>query len=365
MVAEHPSRISPSKKNKFNSFKSYSKKNGAYSNPGDSAADIGYGSSVCTKNIVTPDSCIAEFLEAKFKGSKKYTRDKCRWSLYRTKRILEEGGFDASPRKINEEAINYLLSVHRGAEKLDTYIKGEIAYLNRYLKFFKNYIILDMNIEFAEDMRVNVHWLEDDQVLAIYQAPKTPLQDLVIHLELDLGFRNAECCRLTLDDVYNRGTRPYFNVRGKGRGNGKFRTVAFRGDTKAILGRWLDEREKIVSIARERIPHWEDPGYLLLWCHYCNHPDVGYYKEHTGSLDDAVLEPLRKEVGFHFCNHDLRRTCGRRLFLADVPIETVCRILGHESTVETIRYIGINYDDMEAGLKKLDQYDSKKGIRRH
>ena len=319
---------------------------------------------VNTKNVFTPEGCIHEFLRVKFKGAKQYTRDKCRWSLNRMTRILREGGFDTSPFKIDEDAVTYIMDEYRARGKLDSYLKGEIAYLNRYLKFFRNTTIVDMNIEFAQDMRVNVHWLEEDQYQTLMEVKKTPLQDMVIHLELCMGLRNAECCRLTLSDINDNGTKPYLNVRGKGRGNGKYRTVRFHPDTRAVLNRWLDERDRIVQIAKENIPHWQDPGYLLLWCHYKNHPDVGYYREHTGSLDDAVLDPLRPKVGFHFSNHDLRRTFGRRLYHAGVPIETISKFLGHESPAETLKYIGINLDDMDIGMKKLDEYNKKMEMRR-
>ena len=52
------------------------------------------------------------------------------------------------------------------------------------------------------------------------------------------------------------------------------------------------------------------------------------------------------------------------MFLSGVPIETICKFLGHESTVESYKYIGINLDDMDAGMKKLDEYDRRMGIKR-
>lgn len=297
------------------------------------------------------------------RGRKRYTIQKCEWSLWRSTRALQEGGFETSPYKITEEGIRYIVDVAL-AGKLDTYKDSEMKYFNRYLRFYKNSVIDDMHLEFAKDMRVNVHWLEEDQYQALMEVDKTPLQDMVIHLELCMGLRNAECCRLTLDDICDRGTKPYMNVRGKGRGSGKYRTVRFHRDTKDVLNRWLDERARIVAIAEKNIPHWKDPGRLLLWCHYYKNPDVGFYNEHTGSLDDAVLDPLRKKLGFHFCNHDLRRTFGRRLYHAKVPIETISKFLGHESTIETLKYLGINLDDMDEGMSLLDKYDDKMGTKK-
>ncbi len=317
-----------------------------------------------SKNVYTPEKCIEKFLESKFKGSKRYTRQKCEWSLLRSKRILEQGGFNASPFKIDENAITFLISKHHEDEKLDSYIKGEIAYLKRYLRFYKNTVIDDMGISFPSDMRVNVRWLDEDQYQKLMEVPKTPLQEIVVHLELRMGLRNAECCRLTLDDICDRGTKPYLNVRGKGRGNGKYRTVRFNVETREVLARWLEERGRIVAIARENIPGWVDEGSLLLWCHHNRNTQVGPYREHTGSLDDAVIVPLRERVGFYFCNHDLRRTFGRRMYHAEVPIETISKFLGHESTVETLKYLGINLDDMDEGMRRLEMYDSQKGVKR-
>ena len=192
--------------------------------------------------------------------------------------------------------------------------------------------------------------------------PKTPLEDIVIHLELCMGLRNVEVCRLMLNDIHDTGTKPYINVRGKGRGDGKYRTVRFHYMTKDVLARWMAERRSIVETVRAYDPDWEDPGTLILWCHYKNKPQAGSYGEHTGALDEMVIEPLRDRLGFHFANHTLRRTFGRRLFHAEVPVETISKFLGHESTTETLKYIGVNLDDMDAGMAKLAQYDRRRAL---
>ena len=316
-----------------------------------------------SKNVRSPEACIRLFLDEEFCNSKTYTRQKCEWSLYRSKRALESAGFDASPYRIDEKAITHLLK-EAWEGKLSSYVKSELSYLKRYLRFFKNNTIDKMKIVLPQDMRVNVDWLEDDQYEKLMNFPMDPLQEMVIHLELCMGFRNVECTRVMLDDIKNVGTKPYMNVRGKGRGNGKYRSVRFHYRTKEVLARWMERRREIVSRVKEYNPHWVDPGNLLLWCHYKNKPDAGAYGEHTGSLDDAVIEPIRKAIGFRFSNHTLRRTFGRRLFHAGVPIETIAKFLGHESTVETLKYLGINLDDMDEGMSKLAQYDRIKSCNR-
>lgn len=124
----------------------------------------------------------------------------------------------------------------------------------------------------------------------------------------------------------------------------------------------MEERRYIVETVRAYNPYWEGLGTLILWCHYKNKPQAGPYGEHTGALDEMVIEPLRNCLGFHFANHTLRRIFGRRLFHAEVPVETISKFLDHESTTKTLKYIGMNLDDMDAGMVKLAQYDRRKAL---
>ncbi len=310
-------------------------------------------------NLKNAESCIYEFLKVEFINSKEYTRDKCRWSLERTKRALESAGYDAHPKNITTEALSYLLN-EVWSKKAVSYQKGEYSYLKRYLNFFKNDALDRMKVVFPQDMRVNVDWLEEKQFQALMNIPKTPIQEIIIHLELCIGLRSAECVRIMLSDIHPGGSKPYINVRGKGRGNGKYRTVRFHYDTHKVLERWMEERNNMVKRVRAYNPSWVDPGTLLIYCNYVNKPVAGAYKEHTGAIDEKVLDPLREQLGFHFANHTLRRTFGRRMFQAKTPVETISKYLGHESTTETLKYIGVNLDDMDEGMNLLAKYDREK-----
>lgn len=90
-----------------------------------------------------------------------------------------------------------------------------------------------MKVVFPQDMRVNADWLEDDEYDALMSIPKTLLEDIVIHL----GLRNVEVCGPMLNDIHNTGTKHHINVRGKGRGNRKYRSVRFHYMTKDVLAR--------------------------------------------------------------------------------------------------------------------------------
>lgn len=59
------------------------------------------------------------------------------------------------------------------------------------------------------------------------------------------------------------------------------------------------------------------------------------------------------EVGFEFSNHTLRRTFGRAMYRSKVPLATIAKILGHESTDVTLTYIGVDLDDMSVAMSQF------------
>lgn len=312
-----------------------------------------------------------QFLDSEYRNSKYYTKQKCYWCLNNITKSLIENGYDASPYRISEDTINFIKDV-LWKDKQPSTLKGYYCYLNKYLLFHGNKSLKKMRIILPQDMRINADWLTDDQTATLLQAKKTPLEEMVIHLELCMGLRSVEVCRLMLNDIHSTGISPYINVRGKGRGNGKYRSVSFHQDSPRVFQNWLNQRAKLVETVRRYDPTWKDPGNLMIWCHYVNKPSAGAYSEMGGSLDRAVIEPLRERLGFHFSNHTLRRTFGRNLFHAKVPLETIMKFLGHSSTSETLKYLGINLDDMDEGMLKLALYQkicfkggSEDGVSRH
>ncbi len=66
------------------------------------------------------------------------------------------------------------------------------------------------------------------------------------------------------------------------------------------LDRWMEQRAKIVAKVRAYNPTWRDPGTLLITDQYKNKPDSHAFAEHSGSMDDSVIVPLREQLGFHF-----------------------------------------------------------------
>ena len=107
------------------------------------------------------------------------------------------------------------------------------------------------------------------------------------------------------------------------------------GESQEILGRYLELRRQLES--RTQGPQ---TNKLIV---YLRDGKLNPYKE--TSLDDR-LKKVQKEAGVSFLgHHTLRRTGGRLMWLAGVPIETVASIMGHEPTEMTLQYIGVNLGD--------------------
>ncbi len=83
-------------------------------------------------------------------------------------------------------------------------------------------------------------------------------------------------------------------------------SVEMTGISVERLDRWMEQRAKIVAKVRAYNPTWRDPGTLLITDQYKNKPDSHAFAEHSGSMDDSVIVPLREQLGSHFANHTLR-----------------------------------------------------------
>ena len=73
---------------------------------------------------------------------------------------------------------------------------------------------------------------------------------------------------------------------------------------------------------------------------------------------DERIKAVSERTGIRFTNIALRRTFGRTLWLAGVPIETIKDLLGHEDTKTTIQYLGINMDDKSGAMNQLADFQN-------
>lgn len=305
------------------------------------------------KGNYSPTSCIKEHLDVTYRKTKESTRNKYAGILYMVNDILRTHGMETHPRKIDDDDITFLLE-YWGGYAISTR-KWYFHIINRYLRYFGNDIIEKMDPQFGYDDRPNVDWLTDEQCTRLMSFPMSPLESTVIHLELCMGLRVSEVCKLRMDDVHISEDirKSFISVCGKGRGEGKWRTIPFHPQSKEVFEKWLAVRSQMVYSIRSYNKTWVDPGTLLIWCHYKDKPDGGRYKERSKTLDRAVIHKVSTRIGFDFKNHTLRRTFGRNLYHSGVPLETIMKLYGHDQQQTTIDYIGVNLEDMTDALSKM------------
>lgn len=263
--------------------------------------------------------------------------------------IMERLELHTDPREIGPADVGALLDYLKENDYAVQTRKGYLTALRKFCRAFKNPTIEKWpRARFPHDNRPHADWLTAEQARQLLACEKTPLQEIVIHLELCLGLRHIEVIRLKVRDINE--DEMVIQVWGKGPEGGKPRLIPYARDTDTALHRWMSRREEMAEASRKRYPKsFEDPGHLIVWDKAGR---LHAYSEEGYGLDKVVTIPLSASLGFHFSNHTLRRTFGRALYRAGVPVPTIAAILGHESTDVTLRYIGVNLDDMRDAMRK-------------
>jgi len=224
-------------------------------------------------------------------------------------------------------------------------MRGYITALRRICLHHGNAVPKSTRIRWPQDMRPSVDWITQDQAQKLIDHPKTPLQELAINLELCMGLRRIEVARLRMTDIDHR--RKVLTVTGK---SSKLRLVPFHPDTERILSRFMDYRNALITVAKSKNPAAIVPEELVIWG---KGKLLSPYSQEKLSGFDKQIKPLTKEVGFEFSNHTLRRTFGRMMYRCGVPLATIAKMLGHESTDVTLSYIGVDLDDMGSAMAQF------------
>ena len=275
-------------------------------------------------------------------------------TIHAVTELLEAGRRHVLPQDITSQDVDYLLDYFIVNEYAIQTRKGYLSALKRWCGSQKNALCQSWpRYRFPHDTRPHADWLTSDQAATLLSHPMTPLQAVVIHLELCLGLRHVEVIRLRAQDINYR--QEFLTVLGKGAMGGKPRTIPFAEKTAETLRAYEDSvRDEQIRKAKTRYPiSTIVPPNLILWS---KGDRLHAYSEEGYGLDKVVTLPLNEELGFHFSNHTLRRTFGRALFRAGVSVAVIAKILGHESTDVTLRYIGVDMDDMTAAMRRLN-YD--------
>ncbi len=158
---------------------------------------------------------------------------------------------------------------------------------------------------------------------------------------LEADRENAKRLRLLLED-------PRTGVRTKERavqGLKRMNRWDYRWDPEGFSSNWEANRSfgpswnRFMSYLKKILG--KRPRYLSAY-------------EFTDSGIDRILKELAVKLGCpSMSNHTLRRTFGRIMFLSHVEVSTIAMMLGHSSTEQTLRYIGIGLDDMAQAMNNF------------
>lgn len=262
-------------------------------------------------------------------------------------KIMQEIRPGIHPTTVEKADVLRFIEVMRERDYAVSTQKLYICALRRICAFSGNYVLdrSNMVIRWPSDTRPHVDWLTIEQSRTLLYTPMTPTQELIVHCELCLGMRRCEIQRLKLRDISDGR----ITVTGKGPVGGKLRMLPFHPRTAAVLERYMRHRDNVIAeaIVRNR-DSVEVPDSLLIYRHG-THLHAYSSVRYTGI--DKHIRQLCESVGFEFSNHTLRRTFGRTMYRSGVPLATIAKMLGHESTEVTLRYIGVDLDDMASAMQ--------------
>lgn len=280
------------------------------------------------------------------------TVTKYRRILNTTLHTLQEAGLRYTPRTIEEDEIDYLLeeawSHLRPATK-----RWQVSILGKFLRTSaQNRVVDEMMLVWPADNRIHVDWLTPEEAVLLLEHARG-VGRMLVHLELRLGLRRIEVRRLRTQDIEDNA----MHVHGKGRGGGKYRTIAFAPDTKAELQHYEAVRERLIDEAMERDPTVEVPDRFLIY----------RWGRRLGAYGNTALDNILKQQAANagiqrsVSHHTLRRSKGRFNWMAGVDLATISESYGHADTKQTIRYLGITVEDLSGAEERT--YDFLQGVR--
>lgn len=288
-------------------------------------------------------------IEMEARGRSELTIRDYRYALNRLLLALSDARMKYNPKKIGKPEILYLKDDFLTCSPRGK--KNQLDILIGYCKWAGNKEIGTLFIPWGDTTRKNVRWLSREQAFLLDRlAVGMGITRVILHLEKDLGLRRIEVIRLRISSFRFDGTGyGRLTVHGKGRNGGKYRTITCHPLTRDIIGEYIHGlRAQEVEKARRKNPECKIIDDLLIYARETDGSLNGYKK----SAIDKFLIKLEDEAGFHFSNHDLRRTCGREMHFAGVRTERIAAILGHSDTRTTMKYLGLDLVDMEDDMSR-------------
>jgi len=222
--------------------------------------------------------------------------------------------------------------------------KNYIIALRRMCEINGNPVFQQYRIRFQSDTRPTVDWLSYEDAKRLLEMWKMPMDEIIVSLELLHGLRRIEVLRLRIQDIHFEES--CIDVRGKGHVGGKLRRIPMHPEFQASYERWMKERAEIAH----GTSNCRSEDHLLV---FERGGKLHKYEEFSGRGVSIRIRELSGRLGTHFSNHTLRRTFGRELYRSGVTVAVISALLGHKSTEQTIRYLGLELDDMTKAMEKF------------
>lgn len=154
---------------------------------------------------------------------------------------------------------------------------------------------------------------------------------------INTGLRISDILKLKVSDVINPDGTPKKSIRLQEKKTKKYKTIEFN---KSIL----DELKQV---------EYREDGYLFP---SRKRDKDGNEKPITRVQAYNILTAAAKKAGIEgeIGTHTLRKTFGYHMRMQGVPVEIIMRLLNHSSVKDTLRYIGIEQDELSEQYKALN-----------
>jgi integrase len=165
--------------------------------------------------------------------------------------------------------------------------------------------------------------------------------EAIVHLALHCGLRRNEIFTAGLDDIHPDNA--YVVVRnGKG---GKYREVPMTADTRRALAVWFEARGQVMRALRVK----HDSPWLGLSPRASKRQT--YPSNPANPMSDRRFQHLISTIGAWEL-HRFRHTCGTEWLRAGMAVEKVQVLLGHSRIQQTMGYVQVLAQDVQADARK-------------
>lgn len=249
------------------------------------------------------------------------------YEIRRAPLLLQRAGVAAPPSTPRGWRRNHVESLKLRTAWSPATFTVHFTALRRFLRWAKNPLASDRGVwAVPVETTGRRQWLQPEQLARLYSASRGR-ERILLALEGFNGLRRVEVLRLRVKDI-DFG-RQRLHVLGKGRNGGKWRTLPMFSETVRVLRSLPEgtgESDKVIPLSR------------------------------AGA--DLILRPAADRAGFpdsglRVSHHDLRRTFGRIAHKAGMDLVQLKNLYGHSSLDQTVHYIGLDEDEMRAGLDRM------------